>query len=202
MAEPNTETLSPIASVPTARSFVRDGEPPRALVRRAKRGDPEATEDVVRLCWSKCHGIALGILGDPHLAQDVAQESMLAAIRGLPDFKINRPFTPWLQRIVVNRSLDQARKVGRRAETELEDFDEPIAPEDPHAPHTRLLVALGTLSPADRAMIGLRYIAELNSTEIGEILELKPATVRSTLSRSVARLREELEPTETEEESS
>ena len=58
----------------------------------------------------------------PRAAEDIAQESFLAAVRNLDRFDRRRPFGPWLHRIVVNRAIDHARARAlraRRTSTEL-----------------------------------------------------------------------------------
>ena len=56
------------------------------------------------------------VVHDGAAAEDIAQESFLAAIRALDRFDRRRPFAPWLHRIVVNRAIDWARARALRAE--------------------------------------------------------------------------------------
>ena len=75
----------------------------RALVREAQRGSAAAFEQLFRSHWPRAYRAALLVVGDAAAAEDIAQESFLAAVRALDRFDRRRPFGPWLHRIVVNR---------------------------------------------------------------------------------------------------
>jgi RNA polymerase sigma-70 factor (ECF subfamily) len=79
------------------------------LVREAQNGSEDALEELFRRHWRATHRAAYLIVHDSAAAEDIAQESFLAAIRALDRFDRRRPFGPWLHRIVVNRSIDWAR---------------------------------------------------------------------------------------------
>jgi RNA polymerase sigma-70 factor (ECF subfamily) len=170
----------------------------RATIRAAQRGSPDAVEKLVRAYWPDAQRIAVGVTGDVGAAEDVAQESMLAAVRSLGDFDRRRPFRPWLHRIVVNRSLDWLRARNRRAEVELDSAFEHASTNGAGPPGNKaisdeLTALLLTLEPRDRAVVVLRHLLDLNSREVAEILDMPEGTVRSSLSRSLQRLRDRLE---------
>ena len=135
------------------------------------------------------------MIGDPSAAEDIAQESFLAAVRALDRFDRRRPFGPWLHRITVNRAIDFARARVLRAESALAGGEESAAPE-PEAISDELLGALRELGPEHRAVIVLRYVLEYSPGEIGEILGLPRGTVNSRLRRGLDRLRPTLETEE------
>ena len=87
----------------------------------ARRAGPHAAlEELFRLHWRRAHRAAYLVVHDAAAAEDIAQESFLAAVRNLDRFDRRRPFAPWLHRIVVNRAIDHARARALRAETGLE----------------------------------------------------------------------------------
>ncbi|HJU48277.1 MAG TPA: sigma-70 family RNA polymerase sigma factor [Gaiellaceae bacterium] len=94
----------------------------RALVRGAQQGDALALEALFRLHWPRAHRAAYLVVHDAAAAEDIAQESFLAAVRALDRFDRRRPFGPWLHRIVVNRAIDHARARDLRREQELGDL--------------------------------------------------------------------------------
>lgn len=163
-----------------------------ALIRRARRGAPDAVEALVRRHWADAHRTAFLIVNDAAAAEDVTQEAMLAAVQALAGFDRRRPFRPWLHKLVVNRSLDWLRARGRRPEVVV---DEPPAhaATRPDALSDELMLALAALHPEDRAVVVLRHLLGYRSREIGAMLGLPAATVRTRLARALDRLRALLE---------
>src|SRR6476619_2539129 len=116
----------------------------RALVRSAQNGSSAAFDELFQLHWSRAHRAAYLVVHDAAAAEDIAQESFLAAIRNLDRFDRRRPFGPWLHRIVVNRAIDHARARALRGETDLSPaLAAPAAA--PEAPEESLLAEIGRL---------------------------------------------------------
>jgi len=166
----------------------------RALVRDAQRGSVEALEQLFRLHWPRAYRAAFVVVGDAAAAEDIAQESFLAAVRALDRFDRRRPFGPWLHRIVVNRAIDWARARTLRREVGVESVVEPAAPGRVEGERTdELAAALAALNVEQRAVVVLRYLLGYTPGEIAELLELPRGTVNSRLRRGLDRLQETLE---------
>lgn len=160
----------------------------RASVRAAQRGSASGIEALFRLHWPRAYRAAYLVVHDAAAAEDIAQESFLAAVRSLDRFDRRRPFGPWLHRIVVNRAIDWSRARQLRAEAELSDA---VAARDEHGPlDGSLLAALAELPPDHRAVIVLRHLLEYTPGEIAELLGLPRGTVNSRLRRGLDSLRE------------
>jgi RNA polymerase sigma-70 factor (ECF subfamily) len=161
----------------------------RALLREAQSGSAEAFEQLFRAHWPRAYRAALLVVGDAAAAEDIAQESFLAAVRALDRFDRRRPFGPWLHRIVVNRAIDWSRARALRREHFAGDHAEPAAEEREPAAHARLLAeALTELQPEQRAVIVLRYLLDYTPGEIARLLDLPRGTVNSRLRRGLDRL--------------
>jgi RNA polymerase sigma-70 factor, ECF subfamily len=166
----------------------------RALVRDAQRGSAVALEQLFRLHWPRAYRAALVVVGDAAAAEDIAQESFLAAVRALDRFDRRRPFGPWLHRIVVNRAIDWARARALRREIGVEGLIEPAAVERESGGHgDELTAALASLGVEQRAVIVLRYLLDYTPGEIAELLDLPRGTVNSRLRRGLDRLGEALQ---------
>src|SRR5213078_4038517 len=76
----------------------------RAWVRGAQRGSVADLEALFRHHWPRAYRAAYLVVHDSAAAEDIAQESFVAAIRTLERFDRRRPFGPWLGRIVSNRA--------------------------------------------------------------------------------------------------
>jgi RNA polymerase sigma-70 factor (ECF subfamily) len=141
--------------------------------------------------WPRALRTAYLITHDPQAAEDIAQESFLAALRALDRFDRRRPFGPWLERIVVNRAIDWSRARRLRSEVELSEvFPAPAQGASGLADET--LAALGRLPPDHRAVIVMRYLLEFTPGEIAEELGLPRGTVNSRLRRGLDALADEL----------
>ena len=166
------------------------GRHERAWVRGAQAGSVSDLEALFRAHWPRAYRAAYLVVHDAAAAEDIAQESFLAALRSLDRFDRRRPFGPWLHRIVVNRALDWARARALRAEVGLAES----LPDEEHrtALAPELLRALASLSPEQRAVIVLRHLLGYRPGEIADLLELPRGTVNSRLRRGLDELRERL----------
>lgn len=169
---------------------MRDGRDERARVRGAQRGAVSDLEALFRMHWPRAFRAAYLVTHDAAAAEDIAQESFLAAIRALDRFDRRRPFGPWLHRIVVNRAIDWTRARKLRGEVAL--AESPAAMDPPDAPADETFALLARLSPEHRAVIVMRYLLELTPGEIAEALDLPRGTVNSRLRRGLDALGEEL----------
>jgi RNA polymerase sigma-70 factor (ECF subfamily) len=166
-----------------------DGRDERAWVRGAQAGSASDLEALFRAHWPRAYRAAYLVVHDAAGAEDVAQEAFLAAVRALDRFDSNRPFGPWLHRIVVNRAIDWARARALRREVGAEEAvataPAPEAGDVAARPSEDVLAALGSLAPDHRAVIVLRYLLEYSPGEISRILELPRGTVNSRLRRGL-----------------
>jgi RNA polymerase sigma-70 factor (ECF subfamily) len=162
----------------------------RARVRGAQRGSVSDLEALFRTHWPRAYRAAYLVTHDAAAAEDIAQESFLAALRALDTFDRRRPFGPWLHRIVVNRAIDWTRARKLRSEVELSDSLH--APEPRRPPRDDVIAALAHLAPEHRAVVVMRYLLEFTPGEIAEALGLPRGTVNSRLRRGLDALREEL----------
>jgi RNA polymerase sigma-70 factor (ECF subfamily) len=161
----------------------------RARVRGAQEGSVSDLEALFRAHWPRAFRAAYLVAHDAAAAEDIAQESFLAAIRSLDRFDRRRPFGPWLHRIVVNRAIDWTRARALRGEVGLSEASASVSA--PHEPN-ETLGALARLPPEQRAVIVLRYLLEFTPGEIADALALPRGTVNSRLRRGLDALGDEL----------
>ena len=181
-------------------------EPDEALVRRAKRGDQQAFGELISRYQDRVFGQCLRWMGNPRIAEEVAQDVFLAAYRALPRFREEARFSTWIFRITVNhcknrRLYRHRRKVDRHEPLEgvPRDDDGPsrqIPAETPgtetraHRSEAEDIIqhALEQLDESQRTIILLRDIQDLSYDEIADILDLPRGTVKSRLHRARAEL--------------
>src|SRR4051794_8036679 len=98
-----------LAASPRLRHTSPPSPSERVLIREAKRGSASAIDALVSRHWDGAHRAAYLIVHDPSIAEDIAQEAIVATVGSLDRFDWRRPLSPYLHRIVVNRSLDWVR---------------------------------------------------------------------------------------------
>jgi RNA polymerase sigma factor (sigma-70 family) len=181
-----------------------EGRPPDEdhLVERARRGDARAYEELVKTNQGIAFRTAYLIAGSAEEAQDAAQVAFVKAYRALGRFRRGAPFRPWLLRIVANEARNRRRAAGRRASLALRlAVDETSGGAAPspegdllESERRRALVdALGRLREEDQLVVACRYLLDLSEEDTAETLGWRRGTVKSRLSRALARLRTELE---------
>jgi RNA polymerase sigma-70 factor (ECF subfamily) len=180
------------------------GRPPAEskLVARARGGDDDAYEELVRMYQGIAVRTAYLFCGDGATAQEAAQDGFLKAYRALWRFRPGAPFRPWLLRIVANEARNRARAAGRhhamqlRLSAESASGDAAPSPEAVMLGRERreeLLLALRRLEPRDREVLSCRYLLDLSEEETAAALGCRRGTVKSRVSRALQRLREEVE---------
>jgi RNA polymerase sigma-70 factor, ECF subfamily len=169
------------------------GRDERAWIRGAQDGSVADLEALFRHHWPRAYRAAYLVVHDAAGAEDIAQESFLAAVRNLDRFDRRRPFGPWLHRIVVNRAIDWARARALRREVGDAPLGSVAAPRRSEGGDAaRLAEVLADLSPEHRAVIVLRYLLHYTPGEIAELLDLPRGTVNSRLRRGLDALATEL----------
>src|SRR3989442_11705775 len=143
----------------------------RSGIRRAQDGSVADLEALFRHHCPRAYRAASLVVHDAAAAEDIAQESFLAAVRALDRFDRSRPFAPWLHRIVINRAIDWSRARALRAEVAEGRAAEPAAPPDTadrvRNPYSEPVgEALAALTADHRAVIVLRYLLEYTPGEI------------------------------------
>jgi RNA polymerase sigma-70 factor (ECF subfamily) len=170
-----------------------------SLVERARGGDADAYGALVKRYSRDAVRVATAITGSVGDAEDAAQTAFVKAYLALDRFRAGAPVRPWLMRIVANEAKNSRRSSQRRerlAERSHERYCviAPSAEEGAIAgvTTTELLRAVGRLDHRDRAVIAFRFFAEMSEAETALALDCAVGTVKSRLSRAMARLRAEL----------
>jgi RNA polymerase sigma-70 factor (ECF subfamily) len=195
-ARADTDTL-PSLRTASRRALVRAGVEPGelALLRDAQAGSQAALERLFRRYWPLAYRTAYLIAQDAAAAEDIAQESFLAALRALGRFDRHRPFGPWLARIAANRAIDWTRaRTLRREVPGDEALSSAGSAADALAGYSDdVMAALGRLSGDHRAVIVLRHLLGFTPGEISSITGLPRGTVNSRLRRGLDGLAQQLD---------
>ncbi len=174
------------------------------LVVASKRGDQDAFAQLVQQHQRRVFNLVFRMLQQYEEANEVTQDTFLAAWQGLPTFRGDARFSTWLYRIAYNcalkqleqRKRDQALQVVVQAEhivasrAQEESVDAEL---DAHARQSAVHEQLATLPAKYRIVLVLRHLQEMTYEEMAEILTLPIGTIKTHLFRARNLLKERLE---------
>ncbi len=172
------------------------------LLERARQGDLDAFDSLVRLHFARTYTLLFRMIGNHEDAEDLAQECFLRAHGSLRWFRGEASFSTWLYRIALHLSRDHFRKRARSERPLLEAEDnEPQSPgQGPAEESARRELALGLRACLERlphklrAALVLRTQEGLEYDEIAEVLSVTPQTARVHVMKARRRLERWLEP--------
>jgi RNA polymerase sigma-70 factor (TIGR02960 family) len=195
---------------------------PEAALLRARRGDEQAFRELVEPFRRELQAYSYRILGSTQDAEDVVQETLLAAWRGLARYEGRASLRSWLYRIATNRCLNALRDGKRRPRSvsAVSDLPEPthwieptwlepypdwlldgladVAPgpdalyDGKESVALAFVAALQHLPPRQRAVLILRDVLGFRAAEVARILETSGHAVNSALKRARATVEERL----------
>ena len=167
------------------------------LMRLAAEGDELAFAGLVDAHHSDMSSVCFVVTGgDAELTEEAVQSAWPIAWRKLHTIRDPERLRPWLISIAVNeaRQLSRRRRRGRVLEISVARDPSATTPADPgsRVGDIDLRNALAGMSPEDRALIALRYVAGFDSSELALALHMTPSGIRARLARLLGRLRTEL----------
>ena len=178
------------------------------LVTRAKAGDKEAFDELVKATYADTYTLALRLTANEEDARDVVQDAYLRAYKGIKKFRGDALFTTWLYRITANCANTALAKRKRHRHEDIDDqiaiFDDrpesdPEERADAALLRDRVSAALTHLPPKLRAVVVLRDVYDLPHEQIAEELGISETAAKVRLHRARRQLRERLFPMRGEE---
>src|SRR5438309_8476516 len=171
-------------------------EEPR-LVKRAKAGELEAYDELVRRYQERIYATVYHMTANHEDANDLAQEAFIKAFQALKSFKGGSSFYTWVYRIAVNKTINFLKQRKNKAQMSLDDIDfnaehDPdlvalISDKTPRREvnlaelQEKLNAAMLKLSEHHRLVVTLHDVQGLSHEEIAKIMDCNIGTVRSRL---------------------
>ena len=156
----------------------------RALIKRCKRGDRQAMEQLLAFYEKPVYNAAIRILDDANDAADVTQSTFLKVFTRLDQYKPEYSFFSWIYRIAINESIDQLKQKKKQQPLDGSEIAGSQGPEA-HAESDDLFrqvqIELMKLKEKYRIVIMLRHFADCSYSQIGEILQIPEKRVKSRL---------------------
>ena len=183
------------------------------LVAAARAGDQRAFRELFDLYHRRALALAQGVVKDPEEARDVVQEAFVRVHKHLDAFEGSASFYTWLYRIVMNLSIDHARRSKKSRQVDYDDqahgqagvLDGEMgtaARVEAQNPRRALLrrelvdkieAALADLPEYHRAVIVLREVDGLSYEELSQVLDVPKGTIMSRLFHARRKMQESLE---------
>ncbi len=162
------------------------------LVLLSQKGDKQAFGELIERYKGMIFTMINRILGDPSIADDVAQDVFIRAYKALPRFRKEAKFSTWLHRICYNLCITIVKK--RRKEVDLsyrmEQYQNSIEMAyERKEIQEKVRWLISELSPVYSSAITLRHIHGLSYKEISEILGQPLGTTKSTILRAREQLK-------------
>ena len=181
-------TEDPVEPVP-----IEEGE----LVKRARKGDLEAYDQLVRRYQERIYATVYHMTSNHEDANDLAQEAFIKGFQALKSFKGGSSFYTWVYRIAVNKTINFLKQRKNRAQMSLNDLDfnaehDPdlvalISDKTPRREaglaelQEKLNEGMQKLSEPHRLVVTLHDVQGLSHEEIAKIMGCNIGTVRSRL---------------------
>jgi RNA polymerase sigma-70 factor (ECF subfamily) len=170
-----------------------------SIIRDCRNGKSDQYAVLVDRYRSLAYNLAFRMVGDPDVAQDMAQESFIAAYQGLKEFKFGSRFSSWLYTIIMNKCRDHLRT--KRPNTPVDDLvevrqDRSPSPEELAVSRQAgdlIQEALDALPMEYREVLVLKHVQELEYGEIAEMLGVSIGALKVRAHRGREMLREKLE---------
>jgi len=174
------------------------------LVNASKQGDQDAFAQLVQTHQRRVFNLVFRMLQHYEEANEVTQETFLAAWQGLPSFRGDAHFSTWLYRIAYNCSLkqleqrkrDNALQLAVQAEQVMNSIGQEKRVDDALEAHARQAFVhehLSKLPAKYRIVLVLRHLQEMTYEEMAEILTMPIGTIKTHLFRARNLLKERLE---------
>lgn len=180
----------------SAASWHDEGVEDRALIDATLSGDRQAFGVLVERETRTVYRACLRILGRPHDAEDVTQESFVTAYRAIGSYRGDGSLRGWLLRIATRQAF--RRLAQRRPIADIGAVPEAFIADSRTDPgrvvaaaelRTDLRDAVESLPDPYREVVALRFFAELSLAEVAEATGRPINTVKTHLRRGLERLR-------------
>lgn len=169
----------------------QDAATPQAgLLKRARRGDTDAFEQLYREHAPYVFTLAMRLTGDRAAAEDIVQDAFLRMLGFLPGLRVDAPLRPWLKRVAANLAIDRLRRERRYGDdAQLWTMESADATQ---SDATEADALLRRLPPLARTLLWLHDIEGWSHTELARRFGRSESWSKSILSRALARLREDV----------
>lgn len=167
------------------------------IINGCKNNDRQCQRELYRNFYSYGMSICIRYTGNEADAVEVLNDGFMKIFANINKFDLDKPFKPWLRRILVNTCLDHIKKNAKHNHladiTEAQVHQSTEEAPDHNLSYEEILATVGKLSPAYRAVFNLYVIDGYKHQEIAEQLGITVSTSKANLTRAKVALRSMLD---------
>ncbi len=163
------------------------------VIKRVAEGDNKALEELFLLYGKKVFRLALAILNDRFLSEDVVQETFLRVQQNAKSYQFRNSEREWIMTIAHNIAIDILRKRKKeivQEEISYSEIPDAVIDGDNDIGFLQLIEPLNEL---DKQIVSLHLISELKHREIAHILNMSVSAVKKRYERAIKRIANEME---------
>ena len=163
------------------------------IINGCRNNDRQSQQELYRNFYSYAMSICIRYTGNEADAVEVVNDGFMKVFANIGKFELDKPFKPWLRRILVNTCLDHIKKNAKH--NHMADIEEAHVHQsteeapDHNLSYEEILAKVGQLSPAYRAVFNLYVIDGYKHREIAEQLGITVSTSKANLTRAKVALR-------------
>ena len=162
------------------------------LIQLIAVGDQSALEDLSRLVSGRLFSIAISIVRDRGLAEDVVQDTFLRIVYNASSFKPDTNGYAWICKIAQNLALNALRREKRNRTVNIDDCFSLAADDDvfeQSSAHVVLRQAMATLTPLERWILYQKYFMDLTVRDIAQAVNKSKSAVQRALASAEEKVR-------------
>ncbi|MBR8537512.1 sigma-70 family RNA polymerase sigma factor [Carboxylicivirga sediminis] len=158
-------------------------------IKKVIEGDEQGYRYFIRRYQDMAFSIAISVVKDEFLAEEVVQEAFMKAFEKMPAFKQQSKFSTWFYRIIVNkafRQLDKEKKWKNEPLVAVEDAIETIAIDQLESDERKYFIneTLKVMAPNESLALRLFYLEELSLNEVGDITGWSASKLKVVIHRA------------------
>lgn len=170
------------------------------VIEACRANDRLAQKELYEHFYGYCMSVSFRYVSDREDAVEILNTSFVKVFKNLSSYDLDKPFKPWLRRILVNTAIDHLRVRKRIMDSgDIDMVHEPGHEETitGNLAYEEILKLIQNLSPSYRTVFNLFVIEGYKHEEIAELLQISVGTSKSNLFKAKAHLRVALEKLET-----
>lgn len=164
------------------------------LVIKAKEGDTAAFSELYQRVYKDMYRYAYYMLGNRQEAEDMVSDTVIEVYQGIRKLRENEKFRAWVFKILSNKCRGRRKQLAKKhLSLDDESVSQNLKTVNEYEKEQDLKRAFEELTSEERDLVSMAVFGGYKSREIGELMNMKAATVRSKISRAFTKMQKRME---------